>query len=74
MKITKQLTLPLAFLFMIAYAHGQDVHYNYDRGANFQSYRTYQWVDPPEGSEQSRQGPTPGRFAKFADRSTTYER
>src|SRR6201993_5056542 len=49
MKITKQLTLPLALLFMIAYAHGQDVHYNYDRGANFESYRTYQWVTPQSG-------------------------
>jgi Domain of unknown function (DUF4136) len=39
-----QITLP-AFLFMIACACAQDVHYNYDRGANFQSYRTYQWVD-----------------------------
>ena len=27
--------------------YGQDVHYNYDRGANFGSYRTYQWVDLP---------------------------
>jgi Domain of unknown function (DUF4136) len=45
MKITKQLTLPLALLLVLASAHGQEVHYNYDRGANFQSYRTYQWVD-----------------------------
>jgi hypothetical protein len=49
MRITKYLTLPLALLFMIAYAQGQDVHYNYDRGANFQSYRTYQWVTPQSG-------------------------
>jgi hypothetical protein len=28
---------------------GQDIHYNYDRGASFQSYRTYQWVDPKSG-------------------------
>jgi Domain of unknown function (DUF4136) len=49
MNITKRLILPLALFFMIAYAHGQDVHYNYDRGANFQSYRTYQWVDPKRG-------------------------
>jgi Domain of unknown function (DUF4136) len=47
MKITKPLMLLLALFFMIAYAHGQDVHYNYDRGANFQSYKTYQWVAPP---------------------------
>src|SRR5271166_1090487 len=35
MKLSKpQMVLP-AFLFMIACAYGQDVHYNYDRGANF---------------------------------------
>src|ERR1700751_2496978 len=44
MKLNKlQIVLP-ALLFVIACAYGQDVHYNYDRGANFQSYRTYQWV------------------------------
>jgi hypothetical protein len=25
--------------------HGQDVHYNYDRDANFAKYRTYRWVE-----------------------------
>ena len=49
MKITTRLTLPLALFFMAACAYGQDVHYNYDRGANFQSYRTYQWVDQQSG-------------------------
>jgi len=29
--------------------HGQDVHYNYDRGTNFAAYKTYQWVDLPGG-------------------------
>jgi len=37
------------FLFMAAGAYGQDVHYNYDRSANFAAYRTYQWVDIPGG-------------------------
>ena len=46
MRITARLTLPLALFFMVACAGGQNIHYNYDRGANFQSYRTYQWVDP----------------------------
>ena len=32
---------------MIACAFGQDVHYNYERGANFSAYKTYQWVDSP---------------------------
>jgi hypothetical protein len=49
MRITTRLTLPLAFLFITACALGQDIHYNYDRGASFQSYRTYQWVDPKSG-------------------------
>jgi Domain of unknown function (DUF4136) len=49
MKITKQLILPTALLFMLAHARGQDIHYSYDRGANFQSYRTYQWVDVSKG-------------------------
>ena len=49
MKLSKpQMVLP-AFLFMIACAYGQDVHYNYDRGANFRSYRTYQWLDLRSG-------------------------
>jgi hypothetical protein len=49
MKITKWLILPSALLFMLACARGQDIHYNYDRGTNFQSYRTYQWVDFQRG-------------------------
>ncbi len=49
MKLSKpQMVLP-AFLFMIACAYGQDVHYNYDRGANFRFYRTYQWLDLRSG-------------------------
>jgi hypothetical protein len=35
MKLTKLPTFLAALLFMVAYAYGQDVHYNYDRGANF---------------------------------------
>jgi hypothetical protein len=34
---------------MITYANGQEVHYNYDRGVNFSSYKTYQWVDLADG-------------------------
>jgi hypothetical protein len=48
------MTLPLALFFMAAAcALGQDIHYNYDRGANFQSYRTYQWVDPKSGPSKA---------------------
>jgi len=36
-----------AFLVMAVCAYGQDVHYNYDRGTNFASYKTYRWVDLP---------------------------
>ena len=37
----------VASLFVVICAYGQDVHYNYDHGANFSSYKTYQWVDLP---------------------------
>src|ERR1700756_5666442 len=47
MRLTKLLTFLLAFSLMLVCAYGQDVHYNYDRGANFGSYKTYQWVDLP---------------------------
>src|SRR4030095_4246961 len=49
MRLTNQLTFLAAFLLMAACAYGQDVHYNYDRSANFAAYRTYQWVDIPGG-------------------------
>lgn len=49
MRLTKLLTFLPAFLFMIAYANSQEVHYNYDRGVNFSSYKTYQWVDLADG-------------------------
>ena len=44
MRLNKQLALLSAF-FIIACAYGQDVRYNYDHGANFASYKTYQWVE-----------------------------
>jgi hypothetical protein len=47
MKLTKQVTFLAAFLLMAACAFGQDTHYNYDRSANFVTYKTYQWVDIP---------------------------
>ena len=50
MRLTNQLTFLTAFLLMAAYANGQDVHYNYDRGANFAAYKTYQWVEIPGGA------------------------
>lgn len=47
MRFTKWLTFLPALLCMVVCVHGQDVHYNYDRGTNFAAYKTYQWVDLP---------------------------
>ena len=47
MRLTRCLTFLQAFLVMAVFAYGQDVHYNYDRGTNFASYKSYQWVDLP---------------------------
>jgi len=58
MKLTKLLTVIPAILFMLACAYAQDVHYNYDRGANFAAYKTYQWVDEPTG--QAKLAPPSG--------------
>jgi hypothetical protein len=44
------MTFLAAFMFTAACAYGQDVHYNYDRSANFAAYKTYQWVDIPGGA------------------------
>jgi hypothetical protein len=45
MKLTNWLTFVQALLVMAACAYGQDVHYNYDRGIDFASYKTYQSVN-----------------------------
>jgi hypothetical protein len=50
MRLVKRVTFLAAFMLAAACAYGQDVHYNYDRGANFASYRTYQWVEIPGGA------------------------
>jgi uncharacterized protein DUF4136 len=50
MRLMKHVTLLAVFLFMASGAYGQDVHYNYDRSANFASYKTYKWVEIPDGS------------------------
>ena len=44
MKLTWRTTFLPAFLFIVTVAFGQDIHFNYDRGANFTAYKTYQWV------------------------------
>ena len=38
-----------ALLCLATAALAQDVHYNYDRSANFGAYRTYTWVDLKSG-------------------------
>jgi hypothetical protein len=50
MSRNNRLTPLLAVLLMVMGAYAQDVHYNYDRGANFSNYKTYQWVDIPGGA------------------------
>lgn len=50
MRLINQLTFLAVVLCMAACAYGQDVHYNYDRSANFAAYKTYQWVEIPGGS------------------------
>ena len=49
MRFLAKLTSLLALLFMIPVTCAQDIHFNYDRGANFAGYKTYQWVDIPGG-------------------------
>ncbi len=49
MKLDKTLTCLAVFLSMVVCAYGQETHYNYDRGANFASYKTYQWVEVAGG-------------------------
>ena len=48
MKIRSLTWLP-ALLLIVVWANAQDVHYNYDRAANFAAYKTYQWVDLRNG-------------------------
>ena len=45
MRLATVLTLVLKFPVTTALLYSEDVHYNYERGANFSAYKTYQWVD-----------------------------
>jgi len=47
MRLNTKLTVLPAFFFWIAGAFGQEIHYNYDRGANFAAYKTYEWIEIP---------------------------
>lgn len=50
MRLTMQMTFLAAFFSLAVCAYGQEVHYNYDRSANFAAYNTYQWVEIPGGA------------------------
>ncbi len=45
MRLATLLTLVLRFPVTTALVYSQEVHYNYERGANFSAYKTYQWID-----------------------------
>ena len=47
MRPIKWLASVAVISLMFACAHAQEVNCNYDLGANFASYKTYQWVDLP---------------------------
>jgi hypothetical protein len=47
MTLNKRRVFLPAFLFIVACAYGQDVHYNYEHSANFTAYKSYEWVDLP---------------------------
>ena len=47
MRLNPQIAFFPALFFLATGAFCQDVHYNYDRGTNFASYKTYQWIEVP---------------------------
>ncbi len=49
MRFAPKMVLVSALVCIVTAAYCQDIHFNYDRGANFASYKTYQWVDIPGG-------------------------
>ena len=53
MRLATLLALVLKFPVTTALVYGQEVHYNYERGANFSAYKTYQWVDAPAAAPKS---------------------
>jgi hypothetical protein len=53
MRLATLLALVLKFPVTTALVYGQEVHYNYERGANFSVYKTFQWVDTPAAAPTS---------------------
>ena len=47
MRFIQRLSFLPVFIVLMTSLYAQDVHYNYDRSANFGAYKTYQWVDLP---------------------------
>ena len=37
----------LGLAFVVTFANAQEIYFDYDRGTNFHSYKTYQWVASP---------------------------
>jgi hypothetical protein len=71
MGLTRKRILFPALLFITSYACSQDVHYNYDRSANFALYKTYQWVDIPSGTPTLPGAPPmPGGAPNFLNGGT----
>ena len=52
-RLATVLTLVLKFPVTTALLYSQEVHYNYERGANFSAYKTYQWIDTPAAPPKS---------------------
>jgi hypothetical protein len=56
MRTRTMVLLSFAFIFTVAGSRctfAQDVRYNFDRSANFSSYKTYKWVDNPNAQKMS---------------------
>ena len=56
MRTRTMVLLSFAFIFTVAASRctfAQDVRYNFDRNANFSSYKTYKWVDNPNAQKLS---------------------
>jgi Domain of unknown function (DUF4136) len=47
MRFIQRLLFLLVSTILLISVYAQEVHYNYDRGANFAAYKTYQWVELP---------------------------
>ena len=73
MGLTRKLILFPALLFITSYGCSQDVHYNYDRSANFALYKTYQWVDIPSGAPNFLNGGTDIRDGVSEDQLVDHE-